>query len=91
MERRQWDGRTKAKIVLEGLGGRPLAEVCNAYQISPTPYYKWREQFLAHAHETFEAGRQSRREARLEQENTELKGLVGELAMELKKTDGGWR
>ena len=91
MRRRQWDGRTKAKIVLEGLGGRPLAEVCNEHQISPTQYYKWREQFLAHAHETFEAGRQSRREARLEQENTELKGLVGELTMELKKTDGGWR
>ncbi len=91
MRRRQWDGRTKAKIVLEGLGERPLAELCNAYQISPTQYYKWREQFLAYAHEAFKAGRQSRREARLEQENAELKGLVGELTMELKKTDGGWR
>ena len=91
MRRRQWDGRTKAKLVLEGLRGWSLAEVCNAYQISRTQYYKWRDQFLAHAHETFEAGRQSRREARLEQENAELKGLVGELTMELKKTDGGWR
>ena len=58
---------------------------------APRRTNKWREQFLAHAHETFEAGRQSRREARLEQENTELKGLVGELTMELKKTDGGCR
>lgn len=91
MKRRQWDGRTKAKIVLEGLGGRPLAEVCNAYQISPTQCYKWREQFLTHAHEAFETERQSRRESRLAQENAELKGLVGELTMELKKNNGGWQ
>lgn len=90
MKRRQWDGRAKAKVVLEGLGGRPLAELCNEYQIHPTQYYKWRDQLLAHAHEAFETGQQGRREARLAQENAKLKGLVGELTMELKKSDGGW-
>ena len=34
MKRRKWDSRTKAKIVVEGLGGRPVAELCNAWQIS---------------------------------------------------------
>ena len=43
MKRRKWDGRTKAKIVVEGLGGRPVAELCNAWQINQTQYYKWRD------------------------------------------------
>ena len=28
MKRRKWDGRTKAKIVVEGLGGQLVAELC---------------------------------------------------------------
>ena len=36
MTRRKWDSQTKAKVVLEGLGGRPVAELCNAWGISQT-------------------------------------------------------
>ena len=32
MKRRQWDSKTK--IVLEGLSGKPVSEICNQYQIS---------------------------------------------------------
>jgi transposase-like protein len=34
MHRRQWDAHTKTKIVLQGLQGRSVAEICNEYQIS---------------------------------------------------------
>jgi len=36
-------------IVLEGLKGKPVAEVCTEHQISQAQYYQWRDQFLAHA------------------------------------------
>ncbi len=37
MKRRHWDSKTKVKIVLEGLSGRPLSEICNEYGI-PTAF-----------------------------------------------------
>ena len=88
MKRRKWDSRTKAKIVIEGLGGRPVAELCNAWQISQTQYYKWREAFVAGAAQAFETTRTAGRESELRRENAELKAVIGELTMELKKTEG---
>jgi hypothetical protein len=34
MERRKWDAQTKAMIVLQGLKGKPVAEICIGNQIS---------------------------------------------------------
>lgn len=87
MHRRKWDAKTKARIVIQGLQGRPVAEICNEYQISQSLYYQWRDQFLAHAADAFEVHQHTRKEARLERENTTLKKLVGELTLELKKSD----
>jgi transposase-like protein len=87
MHRRKWDAKTKAMIVLEGLKGKPVAELCNEHQLSQAQYYQWRDQFLAHAAKAFEVHEQSQREARLTQENARLKTLVGELTLELKKSD----
>ena len=87
MKRRQWDAKTKAMIVIEGLKGKPAAEFCTEHQISQAQYYQWRDQFLAHAPKAFEVHEQSQREARLARENTRLKILVGELTLELKKSD----
>ncbi len=88
MTRRKWDSQTKAKVVLEGLGGRPVAELCNAWQISQTQYYKWREAFLVGAHRAFDTPRNGSGEQELRRQNAELKTVVGELTLELKKTDG---
>ena len=82
MHRRKWDAKTKAIIVLEGLKGKPVAEICTEHQISQSQYYQWRDQFLAHAANAFEVQQHTRKEARLEQENTRLKRLVGELLLE---------
>lgn len=38
MKRRQWKSETKTMIVLEGLKGRAVAELCNAHQISQAQY-----------------------------------------------------
>jgi transposase-like protein len=87
MQRRQWDAHTKAMIVLEGLKGKPVAEICTEHQISQSPYDQWRDLFLAHMGKAFEGQQHTRTEARLAQENARLKTLVGELTLELNKSD----
>jgi len=84
---RSWTAEDKAKIVLQGLKDRAVAEICNEYQIHQTQYYKWREQFLENIPKVFETKAQSKKEERLERENQKLKTMVGELTMELKKND----
>lgn len=91
MKRRQWDTKTKALVVLEGLKGKLVGAICQDYQISQAQYYQWRDQFLANAPKTFEVAQQTDREAPLQRENARLKSLVGELTLELKKSDvAGW-
>lgn len=55
MKPRKWDGKTKARVVLEGIKGRKVAEICNDYQITQAQYYQWREQFLSNLDKPFEA------------------------------------
>ena len=87
MHTRTWDAKTNALIVLEGLKGKPLAELCPEHQISPSPSHQWRDQFLAQAARAFEVHQHPRKEARLEHENARLKRLVGELLLECNKSD----
>ncbi len=85
MRRRAWKPEQKARVVLEGLRGRSVSEICEEHGICQTQYYKWRDQFLSNAHKAFDAEQKNRRETRLERENAQLKTLIGELALELKK------
>lgn len=90
MKRRQWKSETKAMIVLEGLKGRPVAELCNTRQISQAQYYQWRDQFLANANRAFETQTVDLRMTSLQRENAKLQTLIGDLTMELKKNDEVW-
>jgi transposase-like protein len=87
MPRRKWEAKTKALVVLEGLQGKSVAEICTEHQISQSLYYQWRDQFLANAAKAFDDPQRTRKEARLAQENARLKQFVGELTFELKKSD----
>jgi transposase-like protein len=87
MQRRKWDSQAKAVMVIEGLKGKPVAEICTEHHISQSPYDQWRDQFLAHAAKAFESHQATTKEVRLERENTRLKPLVGELTLALKKSD----
>jgi transposase-like protein len=87
MRRKQWSSSEKVSIVLDGLKGRPVVELCTSYGISQSMYYKWRDQFLINASKAFEVDKITRKEDRLLQENKRLKGVVGELTLELKKND----
>jgi len=87
MQRRKWDPKTKAIVVIQGLKGKPVSEICAEHQISQAQYYMWRDQFLSNASKAFEGQDQTKRETRLANENQTLKKIVGELTMELKKSD----
>src|SRR4029453_54369 len=87
MKRRRWKPEQKALIVLEGLKGRPIGELCAEHEISQGQYYQWRDQFLANAGKALEPAGAPQRQGRLERENARLKILVGELALELKKSE----
>jgi transposase-like protein len=85
MKRRKWDPKIKALIVLEGLKGKPVAEICLEHQISQAQYYQWRDQFLAKAHQVFT--KDEKHGARLTRENARLRKIIGDLTVELKKTE----
>jgi len=85
MQRRKWDPKTKALIVLEGLKGKPVADLCLEHQISQTQYYQWRDQFLANAARAFVDV--DKKELLLNRENARLRKIIGDLTVELKKTE----
>jgi len=87
MKRRQWTSAQKARIVLEGLKGRSVSELCTEHQISQAQYYQWRDAFLSNASKAFETSKQTQREERLVRENARLKRLVADQALELKKLE----
>ncbi len=87
MKKRQWTSEQKLQIVMQGARGRPVSEICNEYLIGQSQYYLWRDQFLQNAGKVFEMPRATQQQTRLERENEKLKAMVGELTMELKKSD----
>ena len=88
MKRRTWTSKQKAQIVLEGLSGKiDISRLCQKYQVSQTQYYKWRDAFLANCHQSFDVKSQSQKEQRLEAEVKKLKNIIGDLTVELKKSE----
>ena len=87
MKRRRWDSSMKAKIVLEGLSGKAVSELCNEYQISQNQYYQWRDKFLLEAHRAFEVKEKAGEVARLKSKTQKLEQIIGALTVELKKSE----
>jgi transposase len=88
--RRKFSSEEKIRIVLEGLRGEEsVAELCRREGINPNLYYNWSKEFL-------EAGKKrlkgdTKREAtsgevlELRSENTDLKQLVADLSLEIRR------
>jgi transposase-like protein len=81
--RRKWDAKTKARIVLAGLMGECVNDLCRAHDLRPGQYYKWRGHFLENSYRVFEKPPLAPNDMELAAENEELKKLVGELTLEL--------
>jgi hypothetical protein len=82
MKRRSGDANANARIGLEGLPGKFVAELGHAHQINQSPYEQWRDQLLAHAAKAFAVHQDAPQDARLAREKTRFKTLVGELPRE---------
>ena len=88
MNKRKWSSQQKMQIVLEGLSGQiEIAKLCAKYQIAQTQYYKWRDQLLKFGHQAFDQKTMTHKEQHLEQEVRKLKSIIGDLTIELKKTE----
>jgi len=88
MKRRKWTAKEKLEIVQAGLRGDcPVSELCNRHQISQGQYYNWRDKLLDEGERIFEHGGVTLQADRLEAENRRLKGIIGDLTVELKKND----
>ena len=85
MKRRKWDPQAKAMIVLQGLKGKPISEICSEHQITQSQYYIWRDQFLEKMHLAFIED--DRKDKALSRENFRLKQIIGDLTVGLKKTE----
>ncbi len=88
MPKGRWDSKTKAMIVLEGFKGKSVPEICSEYQVSQSHYYRWRDKFLANMHHAFTD--KTPREVTLSRQVSELKKVIGELTVELKKNETEW-
>ena len=75
--------------MLDGLKGKSIATICNEYQISQSLYYQWRDQFLSNVDQVFDIPKKGKKEAMLEYENRQLKAMIGDLTVELKKKRRG--
>jgi transposase-like protein len=88
MKRRKWTSKDKLKVVLEGLSGQiEITKLCHKYQIQQTQYYKWRDHLLKFGNQAFEQKNITKKEQLLEQEVRNLKRIIGDLTVELKKND----
>ena len=86
-KRRQWRAAEKSRIILEGLKGRPVADICVEYQISQSMYYSWRDQFLSNMGQVFETKKIDQREAYQNLQINKMKKIIADLTIELKKND----
>jgi transposase len=76
---------------LEGLRGKvSVSELCNRHQISQAQYYQWRDRLLAQGSKVFESGNSDKDRERLERKIHRLEQTVGQLHMDLKKSDEEW-
>ena len=86
-KRRRWKAEEKSRIILEGLKGRPVADVCIEHQISQSMYYSWRDQFLSNMSQVFETKKIDQREAYQNHQIDKMKKIIANLTIELKKND----
>jgi transposase len=87
MKRRKWSNQQKMQIVLEGMKESiRIGELCNKYEITQAQYYKWRDMLLSSADRIYIPDPDKEKE-RLKRENSKLKMHIGELTVELKKTE----
>ncbi len=87
MKKRNWTNQQKMQIVIEGIKGNiSVAELCNKYELSQSQYYKWRDLVFEGADRVFVPDPYKEKE-RMRKKINKLNQHIGELTVELKKTE----
>ena len=86
-KRRKWSSKEKSQIILEGLKGRPVSDICIEHQISQSMYYSWRDKFLSNMGQAFETKKLDQREVYQNRQIDKMKKIIADLTIELKKSD----
>jgi transposase len=87
MKNRKWTGKQKLQIVMEGFKEKAsVSELCARFEIGQSQYYKWKDQFIQNGANIFDEKPDKKME-QLEAKVKQLTGYVGELTIELKKTE----
>jgi len=76
---KKWTADEKLAIVIDGLKGRLVREICAEYGLSETQYYKWRDEALVFLKEGFKDKRlKENRDKTGEAERNRLLKIIGE-------------
>ena len=87
MKKRKWTAHQKLQIVLDGMSGKSkIGDLCVRHEMTQSQYYKWRDQLLSKGSSVFDQLPNKRIE-KLTNENKQLKNLIGELTVDLKKSE----
>ncbi len=77
--KKKWTAEEKLAVVLDGLKGRPVREVCREHGISDNQYYKWREEALTGMRGSLQDKRSKQcRDRSWEVERNRLLKMIGE-------------
>jgi len=84
--RKKWKSEEKLAIIMDGLRGRSVREICQEYGISEAQYYKWRDQGIMLMKKGLEDQRQKGNQSAEADRNRLLK-IIGEqqLIIDLQK------
>jgi transposase-like protein len=83
-QRQSWSIEEKLGIVLAVLSERQsVAEVSRQHGVNENQIYRWKEQFLAAGRQGLNGAKAQTADQRLEAENSQLKKLLGEKALEM--------
>lgn len=84
--RSKFSNSKKIHIVLEGVRSGHIKELCSSYGINQVTYYKWRDKVLKSGDKVF-SSKEEKETERLKKQICKLKETVGDLTLELKKSD----
>ena len=88
--KKKWSAKENSQIIIEGIKGRPVVDICATYGVSQSLYYAWRDKFFANVSDVFEVDKKNGKEQRILRENIKLKQSLAETILELKKIEEGW-
>ena len=85
---RQRTAKEKAKIVMEYLRGRDsIVQICNKYQVSKASLFRWVQEVEDNMELLFDSRKILLKQKKLEKQVDDLKRVIGELTVELKKME----